>query len=121
AGPYTRREGFRTQRHFGLTMEPRGVMADWDAAKGLLTVFGAAKVPFFNRRILAAQIGLPEDAIDMVENDVGGGFGARGEFYPEDFLIPFAARPVGRPVQSIDDRRESLVAMQHACEAAAAL
>jgi len=119
AAPYTRREGFRTQRHFGLTMEPRGVMADWDAAKGRLTVFGAAKVPFFNRRILAAQIGLTEDAIDMVENDVGGGFGARGEFYPEDFLIPFAARHVGRPVKWIEDRRENLMAMNHAREAEA--
>ncbi len=115
---YTRREKFRTQRHYGLTMEPRGLLAQWDAAAGRLTVYGAAKVPFFNRRILAKQIGLPEDAIEMVENDVGGGFGARGEFYPEDFLIPFAARHVGRPVKWIEDRRENLMAMNHAREAA---
>jgi carbon-monoxide dehydrogenase large subunit len=115
--PYKRREKFRTQRHYGLTMEPGGVLAQWDAAKGRLTVSGAAKVPFFNRRILAGQIGLPEDAIDMVENYVGGGFGARGEFYPEDFLIPFAARHVGRPVKWIEDRRENLMAMNHAREA----
>jgi carbon-monoxide dehydrogenase large subunit len=115
--PYVRRETFRTQRHYGLTMEPRGLLAQWDAAKGRLTVSGAAKVPFFNRRILAKQIGLPEDAIDMVENDVGGGFGARGEFYPEDFLVPFAARHVGRPVKWIEDRRENLMAMNHAREA----
>src|SRR5262249_22869930 len=81
--PYTRRERFSTGRHYGLTMEPRGVMAQWDAEKQRLTIFGAAKVPFFNRRILAKQIGLPETAIDMIENDVGGGYGARGEFYPE--------------------------------------
>src|SRR5690348_8890257 len=116
---YVRRETFRTQRHYGLTMEPRGLLAQWDAAKGRLTVSGAAKVPFFNRRILAGQIGLPETAIDMVENDVGGGFGARGEFYPEDFLIPFAARHVGRPVKWIEDRRENLMAMNHAREAEA--
>jgi carbon-monoxide dehydrogenase large subunit len=115
--PYVRREKFRTGRHYGLTMEPRGVLAEWNAAKGVLTVSGAAKVPFFNRRILAKQIGLPEDAIDMVENDVGGGFGARGEFYPEDFLIPFAARHVGRPVKWIEDRRENLMAMNHARQA----
>ena len=115
--PYKRRETFRVQRHFGLTMEPRGVMAEWDAANGRLTVSGAAKVPFFNRRILAKQIGLPEDAIDMIENDVGGGFGARGEFYPEDFLIPFASRHVNRPVKWIEDRRENLMAMNHAREA----
>jgi carbon-monoxide dehydrogenase large subunit len=117
--PYRRRERFKTQRHYGLTMEPRGVLAEWDAAAGTLRVFGAAKVPFFNRRILSGQIGLPESAIDMVENDVGGGFGARGEFYPEDFLIPFAARHVGRPVKWIEDRRENLMAMNHAREAEA--
>jgi carbon-monoxide dehydrogenase large subunit len=55
----------------------------------------------------------------MVENDVGGGFGARGEFYPEDFLIPFAARHIGRPVKWIEDRRENLMAMNHAREAEA--
>ncbi len=115
--PYVRRETFRTGRHYGLTMEPRGVMAEWDAATGRLTVSGAAKVPFFNRRILAGQIGLPVDAIEMIENDVGGGFGARGEFYPEDFLIPFAARHVGRPVKWIEDRRENLMAMNHARQA----
>src|SRR5262249_35138646 len=52
AAAYTRREKLRTGRHYGLTMEPRGVMAEWDAATGRLTVSGAAKVPFFNRRIL---------------------------------------------------------------------
>ncbi len=117
--PYTRRERFSTGRHYGLTMEPRGVLAQWNAETGRLTIFGAAKVPFFNRRILAKQIGLPETAIDMIENDVGGGYGARGEFYPEDFLIPFAARHINRPVKWTEDRRENLMAMNHAREAAA--
>ncbi len=100
------------QRHTALPMEPRGLVAEWH--DGRLTLFGAAKVPFPNRRILAQQLGLPEDAIRMVENDVGGGFGVRGEFYPEDFLIPFAARFVGRPVKWIEDRREHLIATNHA-------
>jgi carbon-monoxide dehydrogenase large subunit len=91
-------------------------MATWDDANAKLTIYGAAKVPFFNRRILSAQIGLPVEQIDMIENDVGGGYGARGEFYPEDFLIPFAARHVKRPVKWIEDRRENLIAMNHARE-----
>ena len=119
--PYVRRERLRTGRHYGLTMEPRGVMATWDEAKGKLTIYGAAKVPFFNRRILSAQIGLPVEQIEMIENDVGGGYGARGEFYPEDFLIPFAARHVKRPVKWIEDRRENLMAMNHAREEEAIL
>ena len=52
-----------------------------------------------------------------MEIDVGGGFGARGEFYPEDFLIPFAARHIGRPVKWTEDRREHLMATNHAREA----
>lgn len=114
---YTRRECFSVQRHMALTLEPRGVMAEWDAAGETLIVSGAAKVAFFNRRILAAQLGLAEDRIEMVENDVGGGFGQRGEFYPEDFLIPFAARLTGRPVKWIEDRREHLMTANHAREA----
>jgi carbon-monoxide dehydrogenase large subunit len=113
---YVRRERFSTQRHLALTMEPRGVLAEWDAASERLTIHGAAKVPFPNRKILAGMIGLPEDAIEMIENDVGGGFGARGEFFAEDFLIPFAARHTGRPVKWIEDRREHLQTTGHARE-----
>jgi carbon-monoxide dehydrogenase large subunit len=112
--PYTRRERFSVQRHGAVPMEPRGLLAEWDATRGVLTVSGAAKVAFLNRRVLAKHMKLPESAIRMVENDVGGGFGARGEYYPEDFLIPFAARFTGRPVKWIEDRREHLIATNHA-------
>ena len=114
---YVRRERFAVQRYTALPMEPRGVLAEWDAAQGRMTVLGAAKVPFFNRDTLAAMLGLSPAQVDLIENDVGGGFGARGEFYPEDFLIPFAARHVGRPVRWIEDRREHLTAMNHARQA----
>ena len=100
-----------------LPMEPRGVFTEWDAARGRMTVLGAAKVPFFNRDTLAAMLNLSPVDVDLIENDVGGGFGARGEFYPEDFLIPFAARHVGRPVRWLEDRREHLTAMNHARQA----
>jgi carbon-monoxide dehydrogenase large subunit len=116
AAPYTRRERFSVQRHSALPMEPRGVMAEWNAEKGRMTVWGAAKVPFANRRVLARLMGLAEADIDMLENDVGGGFGARGEFFQEDFLIPFAARFAGRPVKWTEDRREHLVTTGHARE-----
>ena len=110
---YTRRETFRCHRLTGLPLETRGLIAEWDVAKNKLTVFGATKVLFFNRRILAPMLGVSEADIDMIEVDVGGGFGVRGEFYPEDFLIPFAARHVGRPVKWIEDRREHLTATNH--------
>ena len=112
--PYVRRERFRVQRHTAVPMEARGLLAEWDASRGHLTVYGAAKVAFAVRRILAAQFSLAENAITMIEGDVGGAFGVRGEFYPEDFLIPFAAKIVGRPVKWIEDRREHLLATNHA-------
>jgi carbon-monoxide dehydrogenase large subunit len=114
---YVRRECFSVQRFTAVPMEPRGLLAEWDERSRQLTVHGATKVPFHNRRMLARQIGLPEQAIDMIECDVGGGFGVRGEFYPEDFLIPYAARRIGRPVKWIEDRREHLVACNHARDA----
>jgi carbon-monoxide dehydrogenase large subunit len=113
---YTRRERFSVQRHTALPMEPRGLLAEWDPARGRMTVHGATKVPFFNRRTLAAMLGLPERSVDLIEVAVGGGFGARGEFYPEDFLIPFAARHVGGRVRWLEDRREHLAATNHARE-----
>jgi carbon-monoxide dehydrogenase large subunit len=116
-GP-TRREQFTIHRHTAVAMEPRGLMAEWDASSGRMTLHGATKVPFTNRRILARTLGLKEEAVTLIENDVGGAFGARGEFYPEDFLIPFAARLTGQPVRWIEDRRENLFATNHAREAA---
>src|SRR5207253_3007387 len=115
--PYVRRECFEVQRHTALPMEPRGLLAEWDSTQQRMTVLGAAKVPFFNRDTLAAMLGLAPASVDLIENDVGGGFGARGEFYPEDFLIPFAARHVGRPVKWIEDRREHFIATNHSRQA----
>jgi aerobic carbon-monoxide dehydrogenase large subunit len=114
--PYVRREAFRVQRHSAVTMEPRGLLAVWDGAAAKMTVSGAAKVPYNTRRVLARTMDLPEDCIEMLEPDVGGGFGVRGEFYPEDYLIPFAARRLGRPVKWIEDRRENLLASNHSRE-----
>lgn len=113
---YRRRESFSVHRHTAVTLEPRGLLAEWDGAKAKLTVAGAAKVPFSTRRTLARCMDLPEECIDMIEPDVGGGFGVRGEFYPEDFLVPFAARRLGRPVKWIEDRRENLLASNHSRE-----
>ena len=113
---YTRREQFRVQRMTAMTMETRGLLAEWDAAAGRLSVSGAAKLPFFNRRAMAAMMNLPEAAVDYIEYDVGGGFGARGEFYPEDFLVAFAARKFGRPVKWVEDRREHFMAIAHSRE-----
>src|SRR2546427_635102 len=110
---YTRRETFRCQRHSGVPLETRGLVATWDATSERLTVLGATKVTFFNRRALARMLRLEEASIELIEVDVGGSFGVRGEFYPEDLLIPLAAIKLGRPVKWIEDRRESFLATNH--------
>ena len=121
SAPYVRRERFRTGRHYSHIMEPRGIVASWDEAKGKLTVYGAAKIPFVSRRLLSGLIDLPVEQIDLIENDVGGGYGARGEIYPEDVLVALAARRFNRPIKWIEDRRENLMATNHAREQEAML
>lgn len=111
---YVGRGSFKVQRHAAMFMEPRGFVAEWDEKEGKLTVWGAAKTAWHNRRTLAVQLGLKLEAVDLIEVDVGGGFGSRGEFYPEDYLIPAAARIIGRPVKWVEDRREHMMSANHA-------
>ena len=113
---YTRKEVLRTHRHTGNPMETRGLVASCDAGRNEVTVWGMTKVPHFNRAVLSSLLELPEHRIHFMEPDVGGGFGIRGEFYPEDYLIPYAAMKLGRPVKWIEDRREHLMAANHSRE-----
>ncbi len=110
------RERFSVGRQTAAPMETRGLLAEWDAGAGRLTVWGTTKVPYFNRRTLGTMLGLEDAQIHFVESDVGGGFGARGEFYPEDFLVPYLARRLGRPVKWVEDRREHFLAINHSRE-----
>jgi carbon-monoxide dehydrogenase large subunit len=116
AAAYTRKERFKTNRHAACPLETRGLIAEFDASEPRLRLHGATKVTFFNRRHLAVAFDLPESAVELIETDVGGGFGARGELYPEDYLVPIAARRAGRPVKWIEDRRENLMAANHSRE-----
>ena len=104
-------EEFSTQRHGAVPLETRGLVAEFDEGRGLLTMWGPTKMTHTNWRILSDLIGLPQSCIHFIEPEVGGGFGARGEFYPEDFLIPFAAMRFRKPVCWIEDRSENLKAM----------
>ena len=114
AAAHTRvKERLAVQRHTGVPMETRGLTAAFNAGTGVLNLWGVAKVPHFNRQVLADLLDYPEHLIQFVEMEVGGGFGVRGEFYPEDLLVPWAAMRLGRPVQWIEDRREHLMATNH--------
>jgi carbon-monoxide dehydrogenase large subunit len=80
---------------------------------GELAIFGMTKVPVWNRDLLADLLGVDETLIRVHAIDAGGGFGVRGEFYPEDFLIPWLAIRLGRPVKWAEDRAEHLMAVNH--------
>jgi len=114
--PHVFRRAFTVGRDTALPLETRGLLAEWDANRESMTVWGVTKVPYFNRRVLADLLGIAEDQIRFIEGDVGGGFGARGEFYPEDFLVPYLARRLGRPVRWVEDRREHLLTINHSRE-----
>ena len=113
---YVRKEEFHTNRHTANPLETRGLAASYDAGDGHLRVWGPTKVSHTNRAILARHLEIDEERIHFIEPDVGGGFGVRGEFYVEDFLIPFASFKLGRPVKWVEDRVEHLASANHSRE-----
>jgi carbon-monoxide dehydrogenase large subunit len=104
---------FDVQRHTGIPLETRGLLAAFDRGTGVLTMWGPTKVPHFNRGVLARLLGRPEHTIRFAPTDVGGGFGVRGELYPEDVLIAWVAMKLARPLQWVEDRREHFLAVNH--------
>lgn len=111
--PHRLKASFATNRHTGIPMETRGLLATLDKSNGLLTVWGPTKMIHRTRKVLAGLLKMPEDRIRFIEPDVGGGFGFRGEFFPEDFLVPWAAMQLDRPVRWIEDRQEHFMATNH--------
>ena len=109
-------EEFYIQRHSGVPLETRGLVAEYDEGQRLLTIWGPTKVVHFNHAVLAGLLDMPPRQIRMIELENGGGFGIRGEFYPEDFLIPFIARALRRPICWIEDRNEHLKSANHSRE-----
>ncbi len=115
--PLVIRERFTYPRQTACALETRGLVAVPPAVTGgELHLLGSTKCIHINRSILAPIFELPVGGLRLTEVDVGGGFGVRGELYPEDILIPLAALQLGRPVRFIEDRSESLLATNHARE-----
>jgi len=107
------RSEVRIGRHSGVPLETRGVLADFDIGTGVLEIWGFTKVPHFNRDVLAHMLGIASSRIHVHACDAGGGFGIRGEFYPEDLLVPYLSSVLQRPVKWIEDRAEHLVSANH--------
>lgn len=100
-------------RHSGIPIETRGALGRYDAARDIIELYGATKVPHRNRDALARALGRSTAAVVLKEGSTGGGFGIRGELYPEDFLVCIAAMRLARPVKWIEDRHEHLIAANH--------
>lgn len=100
-------------RHSGIPMETRGAIARYDAARDVLELHGAAKVPHWNRDQVARMLKRAPSTMHFLQGHVGGGFGIRGELYPEDVLACVAALRLRRPIKWIEDRREHLIAANH--------
>jgi carbon-monoxide dehydrogenase large subunit len=94
-------------------LETRGAIGRYDASRDVLELHGAAKVPHRNKELIARMLNRPPSSVQCFESHVGGGFGIRGEIYPEDILVCVAAMRFERPVKWIEDRREHLIAANH--------
>ena len=96
-------------RHHGCPMETRGIVAEWDWQRELLTVHSSTQVAHHARDHLALVLGLRADQVRVIVPDVGGGFGVKDHLYPDELLVAFAAMRLRRPVKWIEDRVEHLV------------
>jgi carbon-monoxide dehydrogenase large subunit len=110
-------ERFHHARQTAAAVETRGlVAAPPGVTGGEMHLIGSTKCIHINRNILAPIFGMPPGALRLTEVDVGGGFGVRGELYPEDILVPLASLKINRPVRWVESRRENLTAANHARE-----
>ncbi|MEV5540623.1 xanthine dehydrogenase family protein molybdopterin-binding subunit [Saccharopolyspora shandongensis] len=103
---------YTTHRHAAVPMEPRGVVAEYRDDR--LTVWTSTQAAFIVRSMLSQVLGLAERDIRVITPDVGGGFGQKNEVYPEDYVIPWLAMRLRRPVRWLEDRHEHLITACHA-------
>ena len=103
-------------RHTGVPMETRGIAVEYNPANNHLTIHGATKVPHWNRNAICDLLSIPPSTLTMKETAIGGGFGVRGELYPEDVLAVWVANRIRRSVTWIEDRREHLMTANHSRE-----
>ncbi len=106
-------EDFRIHKGGGHSIEARGVLARFDATDELLTVWDSTQMPHKTKRVLVEALGLSEERVRVIAPDVGGGFGPKNPFYPEELAVPAAALLLGRPIKWIEDRRECFTATNH--------
>lgn len=103
----------RNQRLIPNAMEPRGIVASHNQASGQLTYWTSTQIPHTIKLLLALVMGVPEQKIQVIAPDVGGGFGSKLYVYAEDLIMVHLAKLLGRPLKWIEEKRESYVATTH--------
>jgi carbon-monoxide dehydrogenase large subunit len=111
--PHRLKRRFYHHRYAAVPMETRGVVSEYDRRTDSATIWSSTQVVHWVRREAAGLLGIPEARVRCVAPDVGGGFGGKGHVYPEDLLITFLAKRLGRPVRWIEDRREHMQSATH--------
>jgi aerobic carbon-monoxide dehydrogenase large subunit len=111
--PHRVSQTFRMNKGGGHSIEARGVVARFDRLENLLTVWDSTQMPHKAKRVLVDALGLTESEVRVIAPDVGGGFGPKNPFYPEELAIPATAILLDRPIKWIEDRRESFTATNH--------
>lgn len=109
-------EQFQSHRYIGSPIEARGVLAVSRPVDGTLAMWSSTQIPHQLRDFVAGQLRMDRESLRVVAPDVGGGFGVKGSIYPEDLLVPWAARLLGTSVKWIEDRSEHLAASSHGRE-----
>jgi aerobic carbon-monoxide dehydrogenase large subunit len=111
--PHRLKRRFHHHRYAAMPMECRGVAAQYEPRTDSITIWSSTQVVHWLRREASGVLGIPEARLRVIAPDVGGGFGVKGHVYPEDLLLPYLARKLGRPVKWIEDRREHLLCSCH--------
>ena len=102
------------ERSASTPLEGRGVYARWDADEQSLRLYSSTQTTTGVRAAVAAKLGMPLAKVECVAPDVGGGFGVKIMHpWPEEVLVPWAARMLGRDVKWSEDRREHFVSSAH--------
>ena len=114
ASPHTLSLDLTVERSASMPLEGRGTVARWDPDVGRMTVWTSTQTSTGVRAAVAAKLGLDLGQVDVVTPDVGGGFGVKiNHPWPEELLVPLAARTVGRIVKFTEDRREHFISSAH--------
>ena len=111
--PHRISERFRIHKGGGHSIEARGVVARFDAVEDLLTLWDSTQMPHKTKRVLVQALGLAENQVRVIAPEVGGGFGPKNPFYPEELAVPAAALLLKCPIKWIEDRRECFTATNH--------